>query len=77
MYALTWTAYASAGAIGPVIMGKAFDVSHSYQTLLSQLSLFTLLVGALMLLLPRYKAISGESAETFYPAVTSTPVLDS
>jgi MFS family permease len=77
LYALTWTAYAIAGAIGPVIMGKAFDVTHSYQTLLGQLSLFTLLTGALMLLLPRYKAIPGEAADALYPAVASTPVLDS
>ena len=34
LYALTWTFYAIAGAIGPVLMGKAFDASGSYTTLL-------------------------------------------
>jgi MFS family permease len=54
LYGFTWTAYAIAGAIGPVIMGKAFDATGSYQTLLSILSILTLATGALMLLLPRY-----------------------
>jgi MFS family permease len=55
LYGFTWTAYAIAGAIGPVIMGKAFDATRSYQTLLSQLALLTLAAAALMLLLPRYR----------------------
>ena len=29
LYTLTWTAYAIAGAIGPVLMGKAFDATGS------------------------------------------------
>src|SRR6185436_10437853 len=31
LYGLTWTAYAIAGAIGPILMGQAFDVSGSYE----------------------------------------------
>jgi MFS family permease len=54
LYGMTWTFYAVAGAIGPVLMGKAFDVTGSYDLLLLQLSLVTFVVGALMLLLPRY-----------------------
>jgi MFS family permease len=54
LYGFTWTVYAIAGAIGPVIMGKAFDATGSYQTLLSILSILTLGAGALMLLLPKY-----------------------
>jgi cyanate permease len=42
LYGFSWTAYAIAGAIGPVLMGKAFDATGSYSALLSQLSLFTL-----------------------------------
>jgi MFS family permease len=56
LYAMTWTAYAIAGAIGPVIMGKAFDVTGSYEGLLIRLAMLTAAVGALMLLLPRYPA---------------------
>lgn len=54
LYGLTWTFYAVAGALGPVLMGKAFDMTGSYEALLLRLSLATLAVGALMLLLPRY-----------------------
>lgn len=57
LYGFTWTAYAIAAAIGPVIMGKAFDATRSYQTLLSQLALVTLAAAALMLLLPRYQTL--------------------
>jgi MFS family permease len=56
LYGLTWTFYAFAGALGPMLMGKAFDASRSYESLLVQLAYGTLAVGALMLLLPRYEA---------------------
>jgi predicted MFS family arabinose efflux permease len=58
LYGFTWTAYAIAGAIGPVIMGKAFDATRSYQALLSQLALLTLAAAVLMLFLPRYRVFS-------------------
>jgi predicted MFS family arabinose efflux permease len=63
LYGLTWTFYAVAGAIGPVLMGQAFDATGSYSTLLLQLAVATFAVGALMLLLPRY-------AEGHSPQVT-------
>ncbi|HEY7306797.1 MAG TPA: MFS transporter [Bryobacteraceae bacterium] len=56
LYGFTWTAYAVAAAIGPIIMGKAFDVTGSYRVLLIGLALSTLLAAALMLLLPRYSS---------------------
>ncbi len=56
LYGFTWTAYAIAGAIGPVIMGKAFDATGSYSALLIQLALLTLGAAGLTLLLPRYEA---------------------
>lgn len=64
LYGLTWTAYAIAGAIGPVIMGKAFDATGSYQALLMQLAALTAASAGLMLLLPRYAnaRIYGKSA---------------
>src|SRR3569623_1467770 len=54
LYALTWTAYAIAGAIGPVIMGKAFDTTGSYTALLTELSVLTAAASALFLLIPAY-----------------------
>jgi MFS family permease len=55
LYGLTWTFYAVAGALGPILMGKAFDVTGSYQALLVRLAFATLAVAALMLFLPRYQ----------------------
>lgn len=54
LYGFTWTFYAVAGAIGPVIMGRAFDSTGSYTSLLTMLALTTALAGGLMLFLPRY-----------------------
>jgi len=54
LYGLTWTAYAIAGGIGPVLMGQAFDVTGSYEALLVRLAVATLGVAGLMLLLPGY-----------------------
>ncbi|MFN7994581.1 MAG: MFS transporter [Bryobacteraceae bacterium] len=53
LYGFTWTAYAVAGAIGPVIMGRAFDATGSYGALLSALALGTFAAASLMLLIPR------------------------
>lgn len=55
LYGLTWTAYAVAASIGPIMMGRAFDTTGSYQTVLSRLALLTLAAALLMLLLPRYR----------------------
>ena len=54
-YGLSWTAYAIAGAAGPIIMGRVFDITGSYRPILLYLSLATLAAASLMLLLPRYK----------------------
>ena len=63
LYGLTWTAYAMAGAVGPMIMGRAFDMTGSYESLLGVLALLVLGVAALMLWLPAYRlsAIRGGS----------------
>jgi len=63
LYGFSWTAYAIAGAVGPVIMGRAFDATGSYRALLLELAAVTLAAASLMLRLPRYKAtfaISGD-----------------
>ena len=54
LYGFTWTAYAVAGAIGPVLMGWVFDAVGSYETLLVVLAGSTLGAAALMQLMPRY-----------------------
>lgn len=55
LYGFTWTAYAIAGAVGPILMGRAFDLTGSYTTLLTQLAVGTFLIAALMLLMPGYE----------------------
>jgi MFS family permease len=54
LYGLTWTFYAAAGAIGPVILGHAFDATGSYSSLLILLAAVLGLAAATNLLLPRY-----------------------
>lgn len=57
LYGFTWTAYAIAGAIGPVVMGRAFDATGSYATLLTLLAAATLVSASLFALLPRYPTL--------------------
>lgn len=59
LYGLTWTAYAIAGATGPVLMGKVFDLTKSYTSLLMVLGAVTLIAAVLMLFLPAYPAEKG------------------
>jgi cyanate permease len=58
LYGLTWTFYAAAGAIGPVILGRAFDLTGSYSSLLLTLAVALALAAALNLLLPKYPSSS-------------------
>jgi MFS family permease len=60
LYGFTWTAYAIAGAIGPIIMGKAFDSTGSYAKLLVELAVLTAATASLMLFLPRYSATADD-----------------
>jgi predicted MFS family arabinose efflux permease len=54
LYGFTWTAYAIAGAIGPVVLGRAYDAAGSYSALLALLAAATACSAALYLLLPSY-----------------------
>jgi MFS family permease len=56
LYGFTWTAYAFAGAIGPILMGRVFDVTGSYEQLLWIMASATLAVTSLMFLMPRYNS---------------------
>jgi predicted MFS family arabinose efflux permease len=62
LYGFTWTGYAIAGAIGPVLMGRAFDTTASYQALAVKLAGLTLFAAGLMLLMPAYNAYAGHRA---------------
>jgi MFS family permease len=54
LYGLTWTFYAAAGAIGPVMLGRAFDATGSYASLLTLLAAVLGVAAVTNLLLPRY-----------------------
>jgi MFS family permease len=55
LYGFTWTFYAAAGAIGPVILGRAFDMTGSYASLLTILAAALGTIALINFLLPRYK----------------------
>jgi MFS family permease len=73
LYGFTWTAYAIAAALGPVLMGRAFDAAGSYNVFLTQLSVVTLVAAALMLLMPIYPA----TARNIAPSQSSSPKIAS
>jgi hypothetical protein len=54
LYGVTWTFYAAAAAVGPVILGRAFDSTGSYPSLLVILAAALALAAAMNLFLPRY-----------------------
>jgi MFS family permease len=54
LYGLVWTAMGLAGAAGPILMGRAFDATGSYDAVLVQFAVGTVAVGALTLTLPAY-----------------------
>lgn len=54
LYGFTWTFYAAAGAIGPIILGRAFDLTGSYASLLTLLAYALGAIALSNFLLPRY-----------------------
>ncbi len=62
LYGLTWTFYAAAGAIGPVLLGRSFDLTGSYASLLVALAVALSLAAGANLLLPRYSTSSNSPA---------------
>lgn len=55
LYGFTWTFYAAAGAIGPVILGRTFDATGSYSSLLTVLAAALGIMALTNFLLPRYE----------------------
>lgn len=62
LYGLTWTAYATAAALGSVLLGRAFDATGSYAELLTRLAALVFIAGILMVAMPRYRARGSETA---------------
>jgi len=55
LYGLTWTFYAIAGGLGPVLMGRVFDHTGSYASTLNVFACLCVVGAVLMLFLPRYQ----------------------
>ncbi len=58
LYGFTWTFYAAAGAIGPVILGRTYDATGSYTALLVILAAALGVMALTNFLLPRYQTTS-------------------
>ena len=54
LYGWGWTAYATAAAMGSVLLGRAFDKHGTYAGLLVLFAVATFVAGAMMLAMPRY-----------------------
>jgi MFS family permease len=52
LYGLHWTTWGIAGFVGPVLMGRAFDATGSYEIVLLGFAIGTVVVATLMLLVP-------------------------
>jgi len=52
LYGLNWTAWGIAGAVGPTLMGRAFDTTGSYSGALIVLGVVTLAAAGLTSTLP-------------------------
>jgi MFS family permease len=64
LYGLTWMSYTAAAAVGPILMGRAFDATGSYDVVLVRVSVLAIGVSALMLWMPRYDTERDEVAVT-------------
>jgi MFS family permease len=55
LYGFAFASSALAGAAGPILLGRTFDATGSYETVLAKIALVMLAVAPLMLTLPRYE----------------------
>ncbi len=63
LYGFTWTFYAAAGAIGPVILGHTYDATGSYTSLLVILAAALGLMAVTNFVLPRYEVSSAGNSQ--------------
>jgi nitrate/nitrite transporter NarK len=56
LFGIVWMAFGLAGVAGPRLMGRAFDSTGSYDTVLFALAVGVIMAAALMLTLPAYQS---------------------
>lgn len=71
LYGLIYTFFAFAGAVAPLLVGRAFDSTRSYTGILNLLSGITLVAAVAMFALPRYRF--GTSTESGSSSRDSAP----
>ncbi|MFL6463734.1 MAG: MFS transporter [Bryobacteraceae bacterium] len=57
LYGYTWSAYAVAGALGPLVLGRFFDVTHSYRLVLLIFTAAVACAAMLFAKLPSYRKL--------------------
>ncbi|MEZ5400088.1 MAG: MFS transporter [Bryobacteraceae bacterium] len=63
LYGVTWTFYAVGGGAGPVVFGRVFDVSGSYNVVLHSAAAITVVAAVLMFAMRRYPSGEGRFEE--------------
>jgi MFS family permease len=80
LYGLAWTAYAIGTAVGPVLMGRLYTSTGSYQSWgIQLLAIPTFLSGVLMAMMPLYPAMTDREADgqsAAAPIVSRRPLPD-
>lgn len=62
LFGVIWMAFGLAGAAGPILMGRAFDSTGSYEGVLIALSVCMISAAALVLTLPAYQSRIGAAS---------------
>jgi predicted MFS family arabinose efflux permease len=68
LYGLTWTAYAIAGALGPMLMGFVFDATGSYRAFLTIVAMLTAGAAITNMAMPRYGGSARTNSAKLSPA---------
>ena len=77
LYGLVYTSFALAGAVAPLLVGRAFDSTGSYNGVLNVLSAITLLAALAMFAFPPYPVTAQpKSAQQNSPASASNAASD-
>ena len=64
LYGYTWTVYAVAGGVGPLLAGAAFDATHSYQAALLLFCGMIVAAAGIFAVLPNYRRVLDSLSKT-------------
>lgn len=75
LYGLIYSAFATAGAIAPLIVGHVYDSTGSYSSIFNIFCTITLVAAFAMLGLPAYRGAMHEERVDAYATAASEPLL--